>query len=283
MTSETVRASVNTYYNWSQPLYNLFWGASSHHCMHVGYSESGEDSLEASVENLNAVLADEAGIDEGDRVLDAGCGVGGGSVWLATRRGASVLGININGQQLEQARSYADREGVEDLVSFRLADFTDTGLDSSSFDIVWAVDTVSHTDERRKFFQEAYRLLDESGVLVLTDAFRETDDLDQETRRKLRAVESGLGVQPWEMKADYRQYADDAGFGEITFRDITAEAKPSLERVYRRAKLARPLGVVASLLPLPDTIKDIPASGYYQYQLVNDGILSYQIMTCQVG
>ena len=42
---------------------------------------------------MNRVLADRAGIRPGQRVLDAGCGVGGSSLWLAEQRGAAVVGI----------------------------------------------------------------------------------------------------------------------------------------------------------------------------------------------
>jgi len=42
---------------------------------------------------LNAVLASFVGIRPGARILDAGCGVGGSSIWLARGFGAMVAGI----------------------------------------------------------------------------------------------------------------------------------------------------------------------------------------------
>ena len=59
----------------------------------------------------NEVLADIAAVQPGERVLDAGCGVGGSSCWLAQHREATVVGITLVPDQVARARAIARARG----------------------------------------------------------------------------------------------------------------------------------------------------------------------------
>lgn len=51
--------------------------------IHMGYYDDSIESHEESLLRLNEIVFDIAKIGENDLVLDAGCGVGGSSIWLA--------------------------------------------------------------------------------------------------------------------------------------------------------------------------------------------------------
>jgi SAM-dependent methyltransferase len=101
---------------------------------------------------------------EGKRVLDAGCGTGVYTEWLA-ERGAEVLGVDVSEGMLEHAR-----ELVGDRAEFRRADlgapleFAATG----GFDGVVSALALGYVADWRVPFSEFARLLRPGGFLVFS-------------------------------------------------------------------------------------------------------------------
>src|SRR5215203_2954382 len=121
--------------------YRLWWMTSTALAMHFGYYyEKTRHHAEALV-NMNRELATRAGLQGGDRVLDAGCGVGGSTIWLARELGTRVVGVNVVPGDVERGRGYARRRNVADLVTFELQDMTRTNFPDESFDVVWAIES----------------------------------------------------------------------------------------------------------------------------------------------
>src|SRR3954469_16795941 len=80
---------------------------------------------------------------KGWRVLDVGCNAGFYSFELA-RRGASVLGIDVDPHYLAQA-TWAVREmGLENAVEFRQMEVYDVARSSEMFDLVWFMGVFYH-------------------------------------------------------------------------------------------------------------------------------------------
>jgi tocopherol O-methyltransferase len=136
---------------------------------HVGLSDEDATSLDDTFHKTNGYMAEQAGVRPGTRVLDAGCGVGGSSIWLAQERGARVTGVSLVGRQVELARRFARERGVEHLVSFREADMLDTGLDEASFDVVWNNQAISHVVDLESCAAHFSYLLRDGGVLTSFD------------------------------------------------------------------------------------------------------------------
>lgn len=83
------RRMVIRYYEVAQRFYTVFWHRSSYG-LHYGFWADGISDLQQAILKENEVLANLAGINRGDLVLDAGCGVGGSGVWLAREREVSI-------------------------------------------------------------------------------------------------------------------------------------------------------------------------------------------------
>jgi SAM-dependent methyltransferase len=62
------------------------------------------------------------GVTKGDVVYDLGCGDGRIPITAAKRLGARGVGVDIDPQRIAEANANAKKEGVTDLVSFRLQD-----------------------------------------------------------------------------------------------------------------------------------------------------------------
>ena len=70
---------------------------------------------------VNPVLKAEAARLAPGRAIDAGCGEGGDSLWLA-RRGWTVLGYDLSAVAVDRARAESERLGLADVSSFEQRD-----------------------------------------------------------------------------------------------------------------------------------------------------------------
>ena len=128
---------------------------------------SAEDYARAA-EKLCRLMCDAAGIREGLRVLDVGCGFGGTIASINERFAEmELVGVNIDPRQLERAAQ------IQPCGNNRLrwvqSDACDLSLPDNSFDVVMAVECIFHFPDRAKFFAEAARVLVDGGVLAICD------------------------------------------------------------------------------------------------------------------
>ncbi|HSE32595.1 MAG TPA: class I SAM-dependent methyltransferase [Pyrinomonadaceae bacterium] len=85
--------------------------------------------IEAAGEEFIAPL----GLKQGDRVLDVACGSGNSAI-PAARTGATVTGVDIATNLLEQATARAESEGLK--IKFDEGDAEDLPYDDAAFDVV---------------------------------------------------------------------------------------------------------------------------------------------------
>jgi len=97
------------------------------------------DVIDEQIAPLGIEAIDRAGIREGERVLDVGCGCGQTSLEIARRVGPSgrVLGVDISGPMLESARERAERAEMGN-VEFVHADAQTHDLGTPGLDLIFS-------------------------------------------------------------------------------------------------------------------------------------------------
>ena len=112
----------------------------------------------------------QAGLREGMRVADFGCGVGVVTRMLAEIVGPTghVTGVDISGAQLAQAHRHCLAGGLAN-VSFVEAGATATTLPRNAFDLVYCRFLLLHLTDPRACLGEMLGVLKPSGVLVVED------------------------------------------------------------------------------------------------------------------
>lgn len=73
-----------------------------------------------------------ARVKKSDTVYDLGCGDGRILIEAAKRYGARGVGIDINPDRIREAQEGARREGVSELLSFRIGDLYDVDLQDAT-------------------------------------------------------------------------------------------------------------------------------------------------------
>ncbi|MHA1626647.1 MAG: corrinoid protein-associated methyltransferase CpaM [Candidatus Asgardarchaeia archaeon] len=110
-------------------------------------------------------------IEEGQRVLDVGCGTGALTVRVAKKR-AKVKGIDVNPQMLEIARKRVHKGGLDYRVELLEMGVAELGKeDSESYDAVMSCLCFSElTDDELKYtLKEIKRILKPGGLLLVAD------------------------------------------------------------------------------------------------------------------
>jgi cyclopropane-fatty-acyl-phospholipid synthase len=97
-----------------------------------------EEAQEAKLELVCTKLA----LQEGERLLDVGCGWGAFAVHAAKRHGVHVTGITLSEPQAEGARRRAEAAGVGDKIDIRVMDYRE--LRGEPFDAIASIGMVEH-------------------------------------------------------------------------------------------------------------------------------------------
>jgi len=147
------------YYNYHQRYYKWFWYQPSNLSIHYGFWYPKTKSHAESLINMNKVLVKIAKIKPGDIVLDAGCGIGGSSIWIAKNLATKVIGINICKRQIDLANKFVKEEKVGHLVKFYVRDFNNTKFNNETFDVVFGLESICYAKNKKDFVSEAWRIL----------------------------------------------------------------------------------------------------------------------------
>jgi cyclopropane fatty-acyl-phospholipid synthase-like methyltransferase len=278
--ADSLTEAIVAYYDETWLDYRLLWLNPDNLAVHFGYTDASTRSHTDALKNMNRVLADRVQIQPGERVLDAGCGVGGSSLWLARERGAEVVGITLAPGQVARARHYAARRGLANQVHFEVADFTATSFPDVSFDVVWAVESLCHAPCKLAFYQEAARLLRPGGRVVVADFVRAGRPLDATGERLLHEWLTGWAVPDIDTPGEHTEHLAATGFIETRLDDVTAHTRPSLRRLYRMAYWTYPLAVLGRNKGIRSAVQhgNVVAS-IRQYQALRHGAWFYSILS----
>src|SRR5207245_1015895 len=86
------KQAIATWYDESSPLYRYFWYLNSDSfALHYGFWDKKTKHIGDALQNTNKVMAEQTKITPNDRVLDAGCGIGGSVLWFAKKNKEDFL------------------------------------------------------------------------------------------------------------------------------------------------------------------------------------------------
>lgn len=218
---------IRSHYNFVTDAWKFILGKN----LHLGFFNGEKMNLQEATDALIEEMASLADFKADSSVLDVGCGIGEPAFFLHKKFGCSVVGISNSEKGVEEAQEESRSRGYEGKVTFKFADALKNGLPDESFDIIWLMESSHLMWNKLQLFRECYRVLKCGGVMLLCDVILKrnvkfTDYFVHNTNRIVMQNVFGFGrlsPLPW-----LKEKAVAAGFSDVTFRDISDEAFPSI-------------------------------------------------------
>jgi len=265
--------------------YRKQWEYQGHKSLHLGYYDDDHTDAGPAAMNTMRVLSEAAGVGEGDRVLNIGCGAGEDSVWNARAHGATVIGVNISESQLEIARENARVHGVGDVTEFRYDDFHELEtVADGSVDVVWGLEALSHSPDRARVLAQARRVLDDGGRVAFTDIFlRPNREFTPEQRQRIAAVDEALGIHVGRID-EFEETLETGGFTNVRIRNMTEGIRPSTKRRRQFARVASPVGkALGKIGKFSDVHLAALQANATIHELVEEGVIGYYLITADLA
>ncbi len=146
-------------------------------------------------------------------ILDAGCGLGGGSLFWAQEFGAQVTAVTIASSHIPLIAQFAAQAGVSSRVSpiaHNVVEFPG----QNRFDAVVAFESSCHMP-RQAFFPRMAGLLRPGGHLFIADYFFEQPQYEEVWREHW--------YSPLGSFSEYRDAAQESRFQQETFEDTSLQ------------------------------------------------------------
>jgi ubiquinone/menaquinone biosynthesis C-methylase UbiE len=160
-----------------------------------------------------------ASLQEGETVLDLGSGAGLDCFLAGRKVGQSgkVIGVDMTPEMVDRARRSAERGGYTN-VEFRLGEIENLPVDDNSIDAVISNCVINLSPDKKKVFQEAFRVLKPGGRMMISDIVltRELPRSIKESVEGYHACVSGAMVRD-----EYLCCIESAGFQGIKVIDQT--------------------------------------------------------------
>ncbi len=205
----------------------------------VGYSQEELDSVPEG-SNLGLGCGNPtalASLKEGEIVLDLGSGPGFDCFLAAKKVGkkGKVIGVDMTPEMLDKARINA-KKGKYTNVEFRLGEIENLPVADNSVDIIISNCVINLAPNKKRVFEEAFRVLAPKGRLMVSDIvlLKKLPDSIQNNVEAYAGCISGA-----ELKEKYLELIRKAGFREVKVME---------EKTY-------PLEYIVSESTLKDAIK----------------------------
>lgn len=275
--SETINeAEIVDYYDNCQIDYELVWHLKSKMCMHYGFWDDSTSNLRQALSNMNVKVASLAKITSDDKVLDAGCGVGGSSIFLASNYKCKTVGITLSEKQVETSRENAELHGQSENCSFQKQNYLSTDFPDNSFDVVWGIESVCYAFDKLDFLKEAYRVLKPGGRVVVADFFSDAVEEDSEDSKLMDKWTETWAIKSYADKQEFWEKMSKAGFENNEKIDQTKNVIKSIRRLYWSFFPGVIITTISQALGIRNKTQTANTwSTYYQYQAYKKGLWAY--------
>lgn len=164
---------VREHYDRGDDFYTWFLGPRMIYTSGVISDITREETLEEIQDNKLKIVADKIAVEEGDHILDLGCGWGTWSTYASAEYGAKVTGLTLGKNQTKWGNSLLKKYGVSPeqsrIVCEDYRDAPKSQRADGKYDKITCLEMAEHVGIRRltSFFEQVSNMLDDDGLFFL--------------------------------------------------------------------------------------------------------------------
>lgn len=273
---ENYHQEIEAYYDESLRDYEIVWQLKYSMALHYGFWDEDTRTHRQALWNMNFQIAKNAQIKKSDSVLDAGCGVGGTSFFLANNIGCSVEGISLSEAHIQRALEYKKDNDPNNLVTFSCQNFCETSFSDNSFDVIFGIESIVHAEDKSAFLKEAYRLLKPGGRLLVSDYFLRHPQ-DEKEKETLKKWAYSWAIDDFIYEDDFLKEVKKNGFNTFFLKDISKNVYPSIKLMHRSYYPGIFISKISNFFGnRTDKQLENSKSGKFQYQSYSNGVWKYK-------
>lgn len=253
----------------------FLWGSK-----HFGFYPTGNADItekEAQI-FLQDLVAKNANLKENQVVLDAGCGQGVVSTYLAKKYGPHIFGITLLPFEVEKAQTRAKEWGVQDKTQYQVMDYSTTNFPDNYFDAIYTTETLSHSPDIQKTLREFYRILKPRGKIAFFEYTLAPDEEFSNWEMKMLTIiiegSAMMGLKDFRHD-QFTGVMKNVGFKNVNEQNITKNISPSFYRLHKYSILPYQL---IKLFGLQKFFINT-TWGYELYKIMKRGLFRYCIFT----
>lgn len=273
---------VTNYYEKTLWDYILVYFRGGNYSMNYGYWDKTVTSRKDAHARLYERIAGALSIRPGDRVLDAGCGLGEAACFMAKTYGCQVTGVTISPTQVSKAQEIVRGRNLGDRVSVVLADYTKTNLPDGSFDAIYAIETICHLQNKSDFYKEAYRLLSPGGRLAVAEYIQKEDPHTPFEHYAMKTFLDGWVIANiWTWNA-HRTALARWNYKDIRMEDYSTATDAVARYLYRYSLFGIPIYQLLQQVGMIDDVRMKDAlSCRYQWLTKKRGLWGHALITAR--
>ncbi|RDG37896.1 SAM-dependent methyltransferase [Streptomyces corynorhini] len=166
------KAAISHHYDVGNDFYELVLGPSMVYSCAYWDADAARDTsgtghgLEDAQRDKLDLICRKLALQEGDRLLDVGCGWGSMAMHAAREYGARVTGVTLSREQAAFARKRIAEEGLTDRIEIRVQDYRD--VRDGPYDAISSIGMAEHVGSvrYREYADDLYSLLKPGGRLL---------------------------------------------------------------------------------------------------------------------
>jgi ubiquinone/menaquinone biosynthesis C-methylase UbiE len=165
------------------------------------YNEQNENFLKVYGEIIQAYRTtdvsklldyelDSMGLEDGMRVVDAGCGICGPAAYFASKRNIKIDAVTISEEQVKKGEEHLSTKKQNERVKIHLGDYHQLPLflSKESYDLIYFLESFGHSHDHSAALQSAWDILKPGGTVYIKDLFKKIGVLEGHQERIDREI-----------------------------------------------------------------------------------------------
>jgi SAM-dependent methyltransferase len=222
---------------------------------------------------IHDLLLDALPVATFDRVLDAGCGMGGTMLALAARTSATFTGLTLSPRQAEIGRRNVARAGLSNRIEILVQSYDEPP--DGPFDAAIAIESLAHSAAPGASLHALTARIAPEGWLAVVDDFPEAA---ARGTADLAAFQSGWRLPALWGAAEIAAALRSSGLTIVADRDLTDELRPrtpvQIRRLERLNLALRALAPTHGVRALLDSYR----GGLALERLYGQGLMRYRLL-----